>query len=297
MICAAALAVLLLASRQAEPVVRSYWSAPQRAELGDRASWVLVVQHPDSMTLDWLAPPEVDSQLAQVLAFARWPAEPVGPGWRRDSLLVVVLLLAADTVVQPSWRLALRASSGWSGSLTVAAPPLRVLSALPDTMRDLADLKSASMAAPEARWPAYILLGLVLLWALFVIHKGRVQLYFGEPGVYRARLRAQERLRRLLWTEGSDPGAFIEELVDTLRDLLAEEAGLPARERTSSELLALARERGWPESALSLLRQLLEKADLVKFARYPASAEQAQRAREAALGLLGMLLGPEARRR
>lgn len=72
--------------------------------------------------------------------------------------------------------------------------------------------------------------------------------------------------------EGRDPYAFSAEVSDVLRAYVSEALALPATSQTSPEFLAsVARHKRFTEAERELLAAFLEKADLIKFARFQAS--------------------------
>jgi hypothetical protein len=92
---------------------------------------------------------------------------------------------------------------------------------------------------------------------------------------YQQALAELDRIEHAGWPARGETARHYEAVVDVLRDYLENAEGLPARERTSAELLwalppALSRSDG-----RAALADILEEADLVKFAEYrpiPAAA-------------------------
>nr|BCX01250.1 MAG: hypothetical protein KatS3mg041_1296 [Bacteroidota bacterium] len=285
---------LLLFSWDPDTVqVRMYWRGADTVHLGDRTGWIIVLERPESLRVRWPLPPEVDSARVQVLTFLRWPAESVGPNRMRDSVRLELLPLVADTVLRLRWRAIIQQPSGVTEELPLFSPPLRVFSVLSDTLVDVAELKTALQTDPPPLWPAYLVLAALLIWMLGVFWRVRTDLYRPPASPPSPRRRARERLLALGADPRADPGAFILELGELVRALLDEETGLPARERTTTELLELARRQRWPESALKSLHIVLEKADLVKFARHQPDPEEALTVHREVSRLLHTLLREE----
>lgn len=107
-----------------------------------------------------------------------------------------------------------------------------------------------------------LLVGLLLNWAR------RRQVYSPPIPAWR---------RALLLLDKEDG---VEQVTGILRGFLHEQGALPTARLTTAELLSLlASQRNFPDDALAKLRQVLELADLVKFAGHAPSAEEAKAAR------------------
>lgn len=65
--------------------------------------------------------------------------------------------------------------------------------------------------------------------------------------------------------------AFYSGVTDTLREYMSSRYGLPAMEMTTAEIFALIKSEDIPEELLSQTRDLFDRADFVKFAKYVAS--------------------------
>jgi Domain of unknown function (DUF4381) len=86
--------------------------------------------------------------------------------------------------------------------------------------------------------------------------------------------RALQDLRRMEQTPDLDSAAFHTTLSNVVRRYLAERFGLPATRQTTAEFLETVRRMGrLPPEEQALLRDLLERCDLAKFAPVGASAE------------------------
>jgi hypothetical protein len=101
---------------------------------------------------------------------------------------------------------------------------------------------------------------------------------------------ARERLENLRsrdLTEGEAVEAVYVALSGTISDYLALRLAVAARERTTSELLVLLRRHEKvPDSAIGPLRDVLEEADLVKFAGHRPDAGTARKHVQEALAAL-----------
>jgi hypothetical protein len=112
-------------------------------------------------------------------------------------------------------------------------------------------------------------LGLAV-WFFFLRKRPGVELSARERT-----LRAIEALRERV--ESEEPYAFGIEVSDVLRRYIHEQHGLQAPTQTSIEFLESIRSRGvFSEDERTALARFLEKADLIKFARLHATAEDSR---------------------
>jgi hypothetical protein len=84
-----------------------------------------------------------------------------------------------------------------------------------------------------------------------------------------------ERIARMRLVENGRGGEYLTSMVDVLREYLAARVPGVRRSDTTSELLRTMQPQGGPETSLA---ELLERADLVKFARANVSTEEASAA-------------------
>jgi hypothetical protein len=129
------------------------------------------------------------------------------------------------------------------------------------------------------------LLAGLLLVAYIVRHRRRRPQVAGNPEpqqtepaptpyeVAVARLKTIEHER---WAKRGDVARHYEAIVDVLRGYLDDAAGVPARERTTEELLWELPPHLSDDGLRDQFRDLLDEADLVKFARFTPSAEAAE---------------------
>jgi hypothetical protein len=229
---------------------------------------------------------------------------PDGAAWR----LRIVAVEAGDVEV-PAIRLAARGPEGESGECVTEPIPVHVESNLPSPAPgdeggepqepEPADLKPA--LAPPRDWrPVAIaaataaLVAALGFWALRRL-RGRRRREAPPPPARRVPLRpawetALEELDRIAAADHVAHGALglqYVEVTAVLRRYLEERYGVPALERTTSELAeSLRRTPLRPDLAARMLA-LLREADLVKFAKAVPSAADARateaRAREAVL--------------
>jgi hypothetical protein len=102
------------------------------------------------------------------------------------------------------------------------------------------------------------------------------------PDPYRIALARLAQIERERWAERGAVERHYESAADTLRDYLEAAEEIPARERTSTELLWSLPPRLMEDGLRRLTAQVLGDADLVKFARSrPDAAAAAAHLREA----------------
>jgi hypothetical protein len=94
---------------------------------------------------------------------------------------------------------------------------------------------------------------------------------------YALALAALARIEREQWPRRKQVARHYEAVVDALRDYLESAESIPARERTTAELLWSLPPRLSDEGARDQFGELLEEADLVKFARLEPGEAAAQR--------------------
>jgi hypothetical protein len=92
---------------------------------------------------------------------------------------------------------------------------------------------------------------------------------------YAQALARLERIERKRWPMRGEVARHYEEIVDALRGYLEAREGMPAREQTTEELLWALPPHLSDEGFRDRLRELLDEADLVKFARLLPHAKAA----------------------
>jgi len=106
------------------------------------------------------------------------------------------------------------------------------------------------------------------------------------PSPYAQALAQLERIERERWPSRGAVARHYEEIVDALRGYLEAREELPAREQTTEELLWALPPHLSGEGFRDRLRELLDEADLVKFARLLPHARAADRFLERSRSLL-----------
>lgn len=176
----------------------------------------------------------------------------------------------------------------------LAAPPLTVSVAEPSLPADadVRDIKPPRPAA-AARWP-WLPAGALALaaWAAWRAWRNRTRRPGGgadaggpPPPPEAAAERAVAALAASgLWERG-EHAAYYLRLTGILREYLEARYGEPATAMTSAEAARLVKSRAPDLRAAASAREVLERADLVKFARLKAGPEDGPRDAEAVLAL------------
>lgn len=91
-------------------------------------------------------------------------------------------------------------------------------------------------------------------------------------------LRELERIREEKSWQKGEAKRFYSDLTDVVREYIEERYGVPALESTSDELIALLKKGRFTEdSKLALLSEVVQQADLVKFAKYIPTADECEK--------------------
>jgi hypothetical protein len=97
------------------------------------------------------------------------------------------------------------------------------------------------------------------------------------PDPYAAALARLDAIEAEHWTTRGDVARHYQEMADTLRDYLEAAEGVPARERTSNELVWSLPPRLTESGLRRRVQEILGEADLVKFAKLRPRPDQAAR--------------------
>ena len=160
-----------------------------------------------------------------------------------------------------------------------AATPLLHYSITPavlaaDELHDIAPPVDYSLIPP---WLVFVgifcvlaLIGLLVWWILPKLRR--------RPVIKSPRERALEELEVMAWdVERIPPYQFSIRVSDVLRRYVTEQFNLPVTKQTSVEFLtALAKASPFSAEEKTLLEDFLSRCDLIKFARYDATAEDSR---------------------
>jgi hypothetical protein len=179
-----------------------------------------------------------------------------------------------------------------AGGQSVASPPVSfkiVEAALPDNA-DVADIKEPLRARP-ALWPFF--LAAALLWAAWYAWKrwkaraapsGRDVSVIAVPPETVASRAISELRASGLWE--SDQAAYYLRLTDILRSYLEARYGEPVTAMTSAEVERVVKARAQDLQIGGSVRELLARADLVKFAKAKPAPDEGPRDADLALSVV-----------
>ncbi len=129
-------------------------------------------------------------------------------------------------------------------------------------------------------WIGLALLLALIVWALVRwINMSRAnRTFLGKPIVkdppHIVALRALDKIRKQKLWQNDKQKQFYTEVTDALRVYIADRYGIVALERPSREMLADLKKQDIEEALYGKMDELFTRADLVKFAKYLASAEE-----------------------
>lgn len=270
------LAIVILARPAAGQEVRAVVSEDS-VRVGEPFTLSLVVIHRDRASVTF-PPAEADDVFGDVEMLDRTSVTTRYQGSdeevRIDSVAYEATTFAIDTAHVPAVpvQLVTDADTVRAASDPIQIPIRSALPSNPEGLRGLAPLASF----PRAYWPWVALGGAVLVLLAGLVYYWRRRRATTEPApapepsgppheAARRRLQVLENT-----TDWNDPEAlenFFVELSATMRLYVARRLGIATLERTTRELIsALRAETPLPAAAIDATRDVLEQADLVKFA-------------------------------
>jgi hypothetical protein len=227
----------------------------------------------------------------QQLDMQAWEADSIHlqsqSGWKPDGERYVnslsLITFDADTLqlspLRVDWSSGQRAFSDSSLLMVIATPS-------PSDINDIEDIKD--IYREKAKWTDYLfwiaLMGGLLLAAMLATWylknrkpKSVVTNRVLELPPHELALKKLEVLgSKQLWQKGHLK-PYYAELTYIIREYLQKKYQIPALESVSSEILAALDRTQWPERHRAALAQLLQEADIVKFAKgVPAETYHAQ---------------------
>ncbi len=142
---------------------------------------------------------------------------------------------------------------------------------------DIKDVMKPPFVFSDYLWILWIILGIIIVTLIIVFivlkMKGRAHVIPGikkEPDLpphVRALMELDELKARKLWQQGKVKD-YHSKLTDALRRYIEERFNTPAPEMTSGEILNKVRNLSDADSVYDNLKQILQLADFVKFAKY-----------------------------
>jgi hypothetical protein len=172
------------------------------------------------------------------------------------------------------------------GTLPSDSAFVEIVSLVPAGNPPLKDLREIELDSSWNLWPlaAAAVLGLLLMGYLRVRRKrGRASppvepaplVEVPTPTAYTVALDRLGRIERAHWPQDGQVARHYEAVIDVLRDYLEAAEGLPAKERTTGELVWSLPPQLSDDGLRDQFHELLDQADLVKFARLRPGAETA----------------------
>ncbi len=296
---AVGVALLILAgahgTRGNETVKVEARAEPREAGVGEPIRYTITVTHPEGVAVTF---PDVGEVLGD------WTVERRGAAARRKRAGAVVeerwYLLSSYTVGEHAIPPPVVTQAGPDGSGREARGPsvtVTVRSALPPDWESQ-DIRGLKPPVARARWLWWLLAvsGVALLGAgLWWWRAHRATAASGPPPKrpHEIALEALEALRQQGWPTQGWHEAYYLTLSGIVRRYVEGRFGLRAPEMTTEEFLqAASQSGGLVLEQRQLLQDFLGHCDLVKFARYQPSTQEAGEAFQAALRLVQETMPP-----
>ena len=166
---------------------------------------------------------------------------------------------------------------------------VEIVSLLPAGNPSLKDIREIELGSPRGPWTlvGVATAALLLLAGYFRLHRRRAQVSplvepspavpAHSPTAYDLALDQLGGIGRTHWPERGHVARHYEAIVDVLRGYLEAKEQLPARESTTEELIWAIPPHLSDNGLRDEFRELLDQADLVKFARFRPDPETAER--------------------
>ncbi|HAD14062.1 MAG TPA: hypothetical protein DCF33_16690 [Saprospirales bacterium] len=188
------------------------------------------------------------------------------------SKTLTVLFFNEDTLLLPALNIPLRNGDTLQTNtldLVVKATPS------PDDLNDMAPIKDIHREASDwtdyLPWVIGILAVMALLWLLYFLTLKRQKARLLSRSIalppHELALKKLDALKQKNWIATGQVKEHYAELTDILREYLEKRFEVPALESTTQETVQALQGLEFPNSLIAPLQQLLEEADLAKFAR------------------------------
>ena len=219
-------------------------------------------------------------------------------GWEKNLTLIV---FDADTLLLPPLPIQIK------GADTLLTNPLTLVvipSPAPDDLNDMAEIKDIHkepvLWTDYLPWAygigAFLLCILLIYWILNRRKQQGIQSRLVQLPAHELALKKLEVLRKKqLWQQG-DLKAYYAALTFIVREYLRERFDIPALESASGETIQqLQKHTAFPTELIAPLQELLQQADLAKFAKATPAADYHERALQLAFDLVkNTIPAPEA---
>jgi len=173
------------------------------------------------------------------------------------------------------------------GTLASDSAFVQIVSLVPAGNPSLKDIREIELVAPWSPWPLVgaATAALLLLAGYLRLRRRHAQVaplveptsaQVPSPTAYALALEQLGRIKSAHWPEHGHVARHYEATVDVLRGYLEATEQLPARERTTEELVWAIPPHLTDNGLRDEFRELLDQADLVKFARFRPDPETAE---------------------
>lgn len=276
------LAAPAFAAERLSPVKAEARVLKSRVKIGDEIRLLIQVDHPRKYTI---TPPDAKLAVAP-FEVKRVDPSPANKGQNRVQQTFRLLLTVFQTgdLEVPPIAIEYRDENGDLGRALTQAVPVKVVSVgkkLTDK-DDIRPIKGPVSTGLLGFWTGLEILLAALLFIILVvkvifrIRRERAGLESRKPPHERVKIELG-RLKDKGFLEEKNYKSFYSEFSDVLRRYLERRLGVEALERTTSELVDELSGSSIDPQALGAIREVLENADLVKFARLTPSYELAGR--------------------
>lgn len=256
------------------------------AQIGEAVELVLLVEHPAGWRV---IAPQLEQEWGDFEVREQSPVTVVASSDNGESsqLIVTVMVWALGEFSTPELPLTVSNPQGELMEVTAVPVTIRVESVLTEADLELRDIKPQATLAAAAWWPWLAgALGLVAVVAV-VWWRGRGK---GETAVpfmdnrlpHQIALDELDSIAASGLAERGDFKHYYAQTTDVLRGYLDGALGLMTLEQTTGEIRQAIRPLAWENEGKKLLLNILNEADLVKFAKVKPTVEDAQRATDEA---------------
>jgi hypothetical protein len=183
------------------------------------------------------------------------------------------------------------------GTLASESAFVEITSLVPAGNPSLKDIREIELGSPWSPWPLVgaATAALLLLAGYLRLRRRHAQVaplveptpdQVPSPTAYALALEQLGRIKGAHWPEHGHVARHYEAIVDVLRGYIEATEQLPARERTTEELVWAIPPHLSDDGLRDEFRELLDQADLVKFAQFRPDPETAETFLEQCRGLL-----------
>lgn len=274
---------------------------PDKLTVGDELRVVCLIRKAEGESVQPVLTPQTLYPFELKGARAAQDPAPATDGRLTERLEIVLTVFETGDLVLPAIPLSIRSASGVSSTSFTPERKIKVTSVLTAKDKSLRPIKGPVSMDLVTLLVAMAVLGVVVL-VVGIIAALLLRPRKAKPDP-EARLAPEERARRELGRLRSSAhlaeGRFREyyaELADIMRRFLERRYGVDVMERTSAEILRSEPVASLEPDTRSALRELLDAADLVKFAKATPEAQQTARLEESLLAVVARLAAPKERR-